>query len=306
MDVKHGVLLAVLLAALAAVSGCSDDPAKAPAQAAPAPAPPPAYDPGLEPAAAVLALVPQDATTVTVTDFEQVRQELGLPDVGQSSGTAQLAAFWQRADTERPLLSKGMLRAAEARVVSTYGFSQVDVAWEAHFFDAEDAEAGWVVAFRDGTDMSAVQKAVRAGAAPLKGGTVDTDLRLVTRGTTNDPTQSWAADAETAELVGLPANATYLHRGCLDETTVATHATLDELEAFAVQFEGTLATARLGEGRQDLFTRMRLSTATPAFSAGYVGGAADPQTGRIGFRMTDAPTAAALALDQQLPFAACG
>ena len=253
----------------------------------------------------MLALVPQDATTLTVTDFEQVRLQLGLPDVGQSSGTAERAAYWQRADTERPLLSKGMLRPAEARLETKYGFSQVDVAWEAHFFDAQDKKSGWVVAFRDGTDMSAVARAVRAGATPLKGAEVDPALGLVTVGTTGDPTQSWAADSETAELVGLPANATYLHRGCLDGTTVSTDADLDELDAFAVQFEGTLATARLGAGRQDLFARMRLSTAAPEFSAGYGGGAADPQTGRIGFRMADGPTAAALALEQRLPFATC-
>ena len=38
----------------------------------------PAYDASLEPSAAVLSLVPEDAETVTVTDFDQVRVELGM------------------------------------------------------------------------------------------------------------------------------------------------------------------------------------------------------------------------------------
>jgi hypothetical protein len=305
--VRHGVFLAVLLTALT-VSGCSDDPPPPLTQEAPAPVAPPSYDPELEPAAAVLALVPEDAATVAVTDFEQVRLQLGLPDLAKESATADRAAFWQRADTERPLLSKGMLRPVEGEL-ENYGFSQVDVAWEAHFFDAQDTETGWVVAFREGTDMAAVERAVRAKAAPLKGADVDLALRLVTQGTTADPTQSWATDAATVEMVGLPANATYVHRGCLEETSATsgttTGADLDELDGFAVQFEGTLATARLGAGRHDLFTRMRLSTAEPEFSAAYAGGAADPSTGRIGFQMADPPTAAELALEHRLPFATC-
>ena len=37
----------------------------------------------------------------------------------------------------------------------------------------------------------------------------------------------------------------------------------------------------------------------------YDGGVADPLTGRIGYVMTDPAEAAALALEQDLPFAAC-
>ena len=38
----------------------------------------------------------------------------------------------------------------------------------------------------------------------------------MTRGTTDDGEESWAADADARELVGQPANATYLARGCVD------------------------------------------------------------------------------------------
>ena len=64
----------VLLAVVVLVSGCSDDePDHASPAAAPSETRAPAYDARLEPAAAVLALVPEEAETLTVTDFEQVR-----------------------------------------------------------------------------------------------------------------------------------------------------------------------------------------------------------------------------------------
>jgi hypothetical protein len=43
----------------------------------------------------------------------------------------------------------------------------------------------------------------------------------------------------------------------------------------------------------------------PEFAAAFDGGAADPLTGRIGYVMTDPVAAAALALADDLPFAAC-
>jgi hypothetical protein len=91
-------------------------------------------------------------------------------------------------------------------------------------------------------------------------------------------------------------------RGCLPDQG---GAELDELDTYAVQFEGTLVTARLGEGRHDLFTRMRAAAGQPDFADAYEGGVADPRTGRIGFRMSDPAAAARLALQHRLPFAGC-
>ena len=198
----------------------------------------------------MLALVPGDATTLTVTDFEQVRLELGMP--GEPTSPADEATFWQRAETERPMLSKGMLRPLEP-TLRAYGFAQADVDWEAHFFDADDTETGWVVAFRDGTDMAAVQRAVDEGVGPFSGAAVDAEQRLVESGTTSDPHQSWAADEQTFAMVGLPANATYVARDCVPPEPEVS-ADVDELGGYSVQFEGSLVTARLGEGRHDLFT----------------------------------------------------
>lgn len=300
--VKHGVLVSAVLVAAVAVSGCSDDPPRPTEDAAPSVAPPPSFDPALEPAAAVLALVPGDVTTLTVTDFDQVRLHLGLPDLGRDSEPAERAAFWQRADRERPLLSPGMLRPHEQMLEQQYGFSQVDVAWEATLLDHSDRKVGWVLVFRPGTDMAAVARAVRDEAAPMAGGEVDAAHRLVSSGTTDDGTASWAADSETTELVGLPANSTYLTTTCVAGTT---GADLDQLGAWSLQFEGRLATARLGGGRSDLFTRMRLGIAARGFDAGFGFGVADPTTGRIGYQLTDPRTAAEMALRHELPFATC-
>ena len=302
----HGVRARVFAGALTGVvllGGCSDEkPAAAPASTASTASPVPTFDPSLGPAAAVLALVPADAETLSVTDFDQVRAELGMDGLTGHSTPGEVATFWQRADQERPLLSSGMLRADDARLAEKYGFTEVDVAWEAHFFDADGREIGWVLAFRDGTDMAQVARAAHDATTPVHGGDVDAAGRRVTSGTTEDPADSWAADPELVALVEPPANATYVARHCISG---GWSADVDELGAFSVQFRGSLVTARLGEGRHDLFDRMRLGATDPVFAAAYTGGVADPTSGRIGYEMADPAAAARLAVQHDLPFAAC-
>ncbi|MCW2851772.1 MAG: hypothetical protein JWM84_1436, partial [Nocardioides sp.] len=71
---------AALVLALA-LSGCRDVPPPdveatgPPARLAGAPS----YDAGQEPASAVLSLVPETATTLTVTDLDEIRAALGVP-----------------------------------------------------------------------------------------------------------------------------------------------------------------------------------------------------------------------------------
>ncbi|MBJ7358348.1 hypothetical protein [Nocardioides sp.] len=300
---RTGISLTAALVATLVLSGCGDDDTKfLPPEEAAVEAYTPTFDGSLEAAAAVLPLVPEDVVTVTVTDFEQVRLQMGLPDLSTEDAAADRDAFWVRADAERPLLSPGLLRPIEPRLTRDHGLSQLDVAWEAHFYDASGTETGFVLALRDGTDMTAVADAVSAGFAVLEGATVDADRGLVTVGAAPDGEQSWAVDADARALVGPPANATYLSRDCTDQPV---SGDLDELALYSVQFEGALATARLGEDREDLFTRMRVGEEVPEFDAAFDGGVADPLTGRIGYVMTDPAAAAALAIAGQLPFAAC-
>jgi hypothetical protein len=300
---RTGTSLAAALTAALALSGCAGDETKIlPPEVQETQVVTPTFDGSLEPAAAVLPLVPENVATMAVTDFEQVRLQMGLEDLTTKDERQERDAFWARAEAERPLLSTGMLRPVEPKLTKRFSLSQLDVDWEAHLYDDLGTEVGFVLAFRDGTDLAAVGRAVDAGLAAFEGATLDREHGLVTSGTTDDGEESWAADATLRPLVGLPANATYVARGCVD---VPGAVDLDELEAYSVQLEGTLATARLGEERMDLFTRMRMGEGVPEFEAAFDGGVADPVTGRIGYVMTDPAAAAAMALAGKLPLAAC-
>jgi hypothetical protein len=252
----------------------------------------PAYDAALPPTQAVLTLVPRAATTLTVTDFDQIRARYG-----EQPGAP---GFWKRASRHSPLLSTGMLRPYAAQL---HGFTPDDVSWEAHYSAADDSLSGWVLGFSATTDMSAVQQAATAGVGPLAGASIDAADHLATSRQLDAGDARWTDLAGLAGQLGPEAEATYLARGCLAGDTDGQR--LQPLTAYAVSFGETLATAYLGIGRDDLFTRMRLGDRVPTFSADFVNGAADPSTGRIGFTMTDPVDAAQLALRSKLPFAVC-
>lgn len=297
----RAVAAAVTTALAASVVGCSEETERPAPQPTASASPPAAYDGASEPSAAVLALVPEQATTVLVTDFDEVRAQLGMDSVSSASPAAERAAFWQAADSGAPLLIRGRLRPADERLVREFGFGADDVAWEATF--SGGGAAGWAIRLRDGVDMAAVQRAVEAGVAPLAGGTVRPEDHLVVSGAPAADQPNWAGLAELETLVGSEASATYVERGCLagDPGT----ARLQPLAAYSVAFGSTLATARLGEGRTDLFDRLALVDQLPSFAQGLSDGVADPSSGRLGFQIVDPVKAADLALRQQLSFAVC-
>lgn len=314
----------VLVAALA-VTGCSaeaPDPVPVPPLDAPTDTGPPSYDAALASAPAVLALVPDDATTLEVTDFEQVRLVLGVSLLTGQSPAAERESFWRLAERRAPLLSTGMLRPVDARLSRDFGFTQDDVEWEAAF--SGPAGEGWVLAFRDDLDLAGVQRAVTDGVGPLSGAEVDTANHLVSSGTAIDGESSWAADPELVALVSpASASATYVERECVpfetafgadveDDLATAPAADLAELEplsSWSLSFGGELVTARLGAPRTDVFERMRLAEILPAtepeFGTGFTEGVADPAGGRIGYSMPDPAAAARLTGERQLPFAVC-
>lgn len=295
---------------LAAATGCSGSaPAPSPYEASTSASPSPSYDAELEPAAAVLALVPEDTTTLTVTDFGEIRADLALEDVTTASPAKDRAAFWSRAESGSSMLTRGVLRPDDAALAGGYAFSQLEVDFEAHLLDANGEETGWILGIGPTVPMLAVQNAVKARVGALAGATVLTDQRLVVNGTVltpDDDAPSWADDPDVAGLVATTSAAsTYVERACVPGDGLTSGPRLDELSAYSVAFESTLATARLGVDRTDLFDRMRLGAGVPGFATGFEGGVADPATGRIGYRMVTPPAAADLALKHQLPFAAC-
>lgn len=298
------VALGLSVSTAGALAGCSGGPAPLVSLETPAPEPTtPTYDAALEPAAAVMALVPQQATRLRVTDLDAVRADLGVDLLTTARPVAEQDDFWARAAAGSPLLDDGLLRPVDDRLRAGYGLSQTDVSWEAHFTDDAGTELGWVLGLRPGVDAAAVQRAVDDGVGALAGSTWRPDDLLVVRGTTDDGAASWAADPDLLALVGLPAEATYVEQGCVADPGAP--ATLDEVDRWSVQLESTLVTARLGPDRTDLFDRLRLATSTPSFTAAYEGGVADPLTGRLGFRMADPPLAADQARRRVLPFASC-
>ena len=318
--------VALLLLCLVALSltACDD----VPPPDADAPQPParlagtPTYDAREEPAAAVLPLVPATATTLTVTDLDLVRRQLGVPDLTSDDLMTERSAFWQRAATEAPLLAHGMLRPDTSELMLDYGFTEDDVDWEAHFTGPDGN--GYVLAFRPDLDMAPVARAVGAGVGALAGARVLRGPHLVVSGVAGDGAASWATDPTVVHLVGEPAEATYLHRGCLplsdalgpdataeDQDAVLAHqdlTDLDELDAVAVSFGDHLATVRLGRDRTDLFDRLRLGDrwpGDPSFGDVFARGVADPATGRIGYDVPQPPEAASMTLTGTLPFAVC-
>lgn len=276
------------------------------------------YDPTLEPSAAALPLVPADATTLAVTDFDQLRLTLGFGALDHDSPASARAKFW-RALAGTATLSTGLLRPVADELVS-YGFGQDDVAWEAAYADGAD---GWVIAFHEEVPTTQVQQAIRDGVGPLAGAVLDTERLLVTSAAPPDGDDSWAAMEEVVGLVGHQANATYVERDCLPfdrvfgegmeeqlaEAPRAALRSLHPLEAFSVALGAQLATVRLGEARSDAFARLRLAEVMPAirpeFGAGFARGVADPSSGRLGYDLQRPVAATELIRDRHLPFAVC-
>lgn len=308
-----GLLVSALLA------GCTSDPKPVYQPEAPTDAAVREYDATLEPSAAVLPLVPAEATSLVVTDFDELRLVLGLGTFTTTTPEKDRARFWRQLP-RTAALSKGMLRPVDDQLRKRFGFGQDDVAWEATY---AGPEAGWVLAFHDDVDMAAVQRAVRAGAGPLDKADVDVARHLVTSSAPPDSDEAWGADEALAELTGQVAAATYVQRGCLDFDTVfgagmreqlaAAPADalrdLEPLDAFALALGGTVATARLGPKRSDAFDRLQLADVMPRthpeFSLALGQGVADPSTGRLGYALAHPAAAAELTLARHLPFAVC-
>jgi hypothetical protein len=321
-----GPLAAGLLLALA--SGCGSTPS------APGRVPPtynstiqpgyelPAHEPARDPRQA-LALVPDSATVLTITDFDEIRARIGVNDLSSDSLMADRTAFWEQADRDSVMLTDGLLRRDSSVFLLDHGFTEDDVDWEAHF--TGPAGAGYVVAFRPGLDMSRVRGALKEKT--LAGATVLEPQHLLVKGVADAGAPVWAMDPVLGPLTERGAESTYLRRGCVpvrdalgvdatsqDQAALVAKADptyLRPLEAFSVSFGDRVATARLGLDRTDLHERAHLVGLWPVTGGtgledGFEGlTVADPSTGRIGLRVLDPVAAATLTLEELLPFAVC-
>lgn len=303
----------------AGLSGCSDDPDPVFQEETVPQSVVTDYDASLEPSAAVLPLVPAAATTLTVTDFDQLRLVLGYGSLDGESPQRERDAFWSRAP-QTSTLSLGLLRSADARLREDFGIGRDDVAWEATY---GDGATGWVLAFHDSVPMASVQRAVQAGVGPLDGAVVDADRHLVASAELPANEDSWGALDGMLALVGREAISTFVDRSCLDFDSVfgtgmeaqlaeaprAALRAIDELDAYSVALGAELVTVQLGPNRADAFDRVRLADVMPRtqpdFGLAMSRGVADPSTGRLGYTLGDPAAAAALTKARQLPFAVC-
>lgn len=278
------------------------------------------YDPELEASAAALPLIPAEATVLEVTDFDQLRLILGFGALDGDSSAQDRSRFWRMA-ADAATFSDGLLRPVDEELRQEYGFGQDDVAWEAHYGVGETTE--WVIAFHDDVRMDDVRRAVTYGVGAFKGAVLDLERHLASSSPLPDGEDSWAAETSLHTLVGDPAAATYVERGCLPFDTVFGKGMLDQLaeapaaelkmleslDAFSVSFGGELATVRLGENRNDAFDRLRLADVMPEtrpeFGMAYSRGVADPSGGRLGFDLTRPASAIELVEGRHLPFAVC-
>ena len=304
------------------VGGCADDPDPVylpPLGSEEATAP--LYDPTAEPAEAVMALVPADATELQVTDVDQLRDQFRAVDLTSDSSEASRARFDARVGSSSVALGPSVLDPVDSRLTGRFGFGVDDVRWEADF--SGPAGDGWVVALGSTVSLAGVQRAIDQEVGPLAGAELDTATRLVSRGATDRPTESWAADPDLVDLVGQQATSTYVQRGCLDDETAfgpttrdriaarTAHASnlLDPVEDFSVALGPELATVHLGPGRTDVFERARIaagrSTLSIDFTDALVRPVADPQGGRIGFTVRDPVRAVRLVEQRTMPFAVC-
>lgn len=318
--VRSRVLAALLLVAVTTLAACSDDPDPVPAPDPSATTEAPTYDPSQEPAAAVLVLVPDEATRLAVTDLEQIRLRLGKPTLTSESPQRERDAFWRQLEARTAVLTAGVLRPVEDRLSEEYGFTQDDVEWEAQF---GGGAAGYLLKLGEDVDMASVRRAVEDGVGPLEGATVATEERVVGINFARSAEESWAADPAVRELVGSVSGSTYVQRECLPfdtvygegvreqlaETPAADVAGLEELGPFSISFGSELATVLLGPAREDAFARARLGEHLPAtvpeFGSAFRDPVADPAGGRIGYTIGDQTAAAELTLAQRLPFALC-
>jgi hypothetical protein len=106
---------------------------------------PPAGAGQVPPFVGALVLAHEDATQLTVTDFDSVRERLGVPGLTSEDLMTDRLEFWRELEASTVLLTDGQLREANSRYDLAYGFTQDDVSWEAHW---HGPDPGFVLQFR--------------------------------------------------------------------------------------------------------------------------------------------------------------
>lgn len=290
---------------------------------------------GPTPYGLALLATPQEATHLTVTDFDAVRVRLGVPDLTSEDLMTDRLEFWRSAEASTVLVTDGLLREENSRYDLTYGFTQDDVDAEAHW-TAEGEGGGWLLQLRPDLDPGLVRAAVDDGAPEIGDADWDPGLAVLSQGVATGGAV-WASDPALAALGEGPAETLVVRSGCvpfttalgIDATVEDQDAVLDahdvealvDVEAVAVAFTGMSATVQLvypdgtpvGEIEADLHARVALGEDWPTteaigFADGFGAGSVAGVTGRIGeleYAVTHPGAAATLVLADLVPLGVC-
>ncbi|USQ80573.1 hypothetical protein NF556_02600 [Ornithinimicrobium faecis] len=280
-----------------------------------------------------LLATPEEATHLTLTDFDAIRARLGVPELTSQDVMTDRLEFWRAAEASSVLLTDGLLREENSRYDLTYDFTQDDVDAEARWTGPEGA--GFLLALRPELDLELVQTAIDDDAPGLEGANVDRATSTVLRGIASGPV--WASNPAMAAVGDIEAESLIVRKGCVPFTTaLGVDATVEhqeqilaahdvegllDVEAVAIAFTGMTSTVRLaypeGPGpdaiETDLAARLALAEDWPTtesigFADGFGDGAVSgvgTSVGEVTLTVTNPGAAANLALADLVPLGVC-
>ncbi|NLG23148.1 MAG: hypothetical protein GX555_17140 [Actinomycetales bacterium] len=290
---------------------------------------------GLSAYGLALLAAPAEATHLTVTDFDAVRERLGVPDLTSEDIMTDRLEFWRSADASSVLLTDGLLREENSRYDVTYDFTQDDVDAEVRWTGPDGG--GLLLVLRPDLDLDLVQAAIDDDAPGLEGAVLDRDTATVSQGLGTGGVWATSSHSAAARVGDVPAESLIVRNGCVpfndalgadatvedQDALLAAHDVegLLDVEAVAVAFTGLEATVRLAypvgtapaaiEG--DLAARLALAEDWPVtesigfrdgFERGSVAGV-DAEIGELEFAVTSPLGAALLALADLVPLGVC-
>lgn len=335
--------LAAVASLLLVVTGCAVEDSPGPAQSTtsisdPAPeatstGPDGRVGAGVTAYGLALLATPAGATHLTVTDFDAIRDRLGVPDLTSQDLMTDRLEFWRSAEASSVLLTEGLLRTENSRYDLTYDFTQDDVDAEARWTGADGA--GFLLALRPDLDLGLVQTAIDGDAPGLEEATLDRATASALEGASTG--EVWAGNSTLAAVGDVAAESLIVRNGCVpfadalgvdatvedQDEVLAAHdvETLVDVEAVAIAFTGQQATIRLAYPRGteqaaiegDLEARLALAQDWPTtetigfvdgFGSGSVAGV-DGAVGELAFAVTNPTAAANLALADLVPLGVC-
>lgn len=282
-----------------------------------------------------LLAAPAEATHLTVTDFDAIRERLGVPDLSSRDIMTDRLEFWRSAEASSVLLTDGLLRDENSRYDLTYDFTQDDVDAEVRWTGPDGG--GFLLALRPDLDLDLVQAAIDDDAPGLEEATLDRATSTVLQGAGVEGVWATSSHSATARVGDVAAESLIVRNGCVPFVdALGVDATVEdqdellgahdvegllEVDAVAIAFTGQQATVRLaypvGTDRAaiegDLAARLALAEDWPTteiigFSDGFDRGSVagvDLEIGELDYRVTNSTAAANLALADLVPLGVC-